>query len=65
MCFYLNYFISAPLDESYNLKAPPADLDNDLAVILFSSGTTGFPKAIPYTHRMAWEFCKTTKTSEE
>jgi acyl-CoA synthetase (AMP-forming)/AMP-acid ligase II len=31
------------------------DVRNDTAGILFSSGTTGYPKAIPYSHAMIWE----------
>lgn len=61
----VNDAFSASLDEDYKLEVPEADLDTDLAVILFSSGTTGYPKTIPYTHRMAWEYNKITKASEE
>jgi long-subunit acyl-CoA synthetase (AMP-forming) len=37
--------------------------DDDLASIFFSSGTTGHPKAIPYTHAMVWDRSRLTKKS--
>ena len=40
------------------------DVDKGLAAIMFSSGTTGLPKAIPYTHAMFWDRWRVTNTSQ-
>ena len=37
------------------------DLDQN-CLIMFSSGTTGPPKAIPYTHKMLWNLCGSLKS---
>ena len=43
-----------------SLEAPPVHLEpHDLAAIYFSSGTTGFPKAILHNHRALIASCRT------
>ena len=37
------------------------DFGQDVALINFSSGTTGFPKAIPSTHNMIWDRANSNK----
>jgi acyl-CoA synthetase (AMP-forming)/AMP-acid ligase II len=44
---------------------PEMDCEEDLAAVMFSSGTTGFPKAIPYTHAMVWDRARLTKSSDK
>ena len=41
-----------------------SDLTKDVMAIIFSSGTTGFPKAIPYTGQMLWDRTKLLESSE-
>ena len=45
-------------DEPYPLRSPLPDPD-DLCFYLHSSGSTGFPKAIPIKHKMTLQYCKT------
>jgi acyl-coenzyme A synthetase/AMP-(fatty) acid ligase len=47
--------IYSEIPESLFPEMGPIDMDKDRAAILFSSGTTGFPKAIPYNHGMVWD----------
>ncbi len=43
-----------------SIEAPPIELTNeDIAAIYFSSGTTGFPKAILHNHRSLVSACET------
>ena len=46
------------------LELGKVDLIKDTAAILFSSGTTGYPKAIPYNHIMLWNYAKSLKSME-
>ena len=45
-------------DEPYPPRSPLPDPD-DLCFYLHSSGSTGFPKAIPIKHKMTLQYCKT------
>ncbi|WP_459997556.1 AMP-binding protein [Paradesulfitobacterium aromaticivorans] len=40
-------------------NSPPEILDDDLAYIIYSSGTTGLPKGVMFNHRMQLEAAKT------
>jgi acyl-CoA synthetase (AMP-forming)/AMP-acid ligase II len=43
-------FTTGAQDRSASVRAPPADVD-DIALVLFTTGTTSRPKLVPLTHR--------------
>jgi acyl-coenzyme A synthetase/AMP-(fatty) acid ligase len=45
-------------------RKPEMDLKDGPSAIMFSSGTTGAPKAIPYSHAMIWDRAMISKLSE-
>lgn len=36
----------------------PVNIDADIAFVVFTSGTTGLPKACPHTSRTLWAYCR-------
>ena len=66
MLFYVGHDIPSYAEECIRLmgycssSAPPVELtEDDYAAIYFSSGTTGFPKAILHNHRSLISSCMT------
>jgi acyl-coenzyme A synthetase/AMP-(fatty) acid ligase len=53
------------MDLDQGLPCPDVDVANGLAAIMFSSGTTGVPKAIPNTHAMVWDSFRLTEAADK
>jgi long-chain acyl-CoA synthetase len=47
---------SAPIPPEFSAAPPPAKPE-DVAVLMYTSGTTGFPKAVPLTHGNIYAEC--------